>query len=36
MGKVIFWIVVVFLILFVLRLYNAAKAQKRAAKQKGA
>ena len=36
MGKIIFWIVVVFLILFVLRLYNAAKAQKRAAKRKSA
>ena len=34
MGKIIFWIVVVFLILFVLRLYNAAKAQKRTAKRK--
>jgi len=36
MGKIIFWIVVVFLALFVLRLYNAAKAQKRTAKRKDA
>jgi len=29
MGKAIFWIVVVFLILFGLRLYNASKARTR-------
>jgi len=29
MGKVVFWIVVVFLILFAVRLYNAAKARSR-------
>lgn len=29
MGKVIFWIVVVFVVLFALRLYNAAQAKKR-------
>jgi hypothetical protein len=29
MGKVVFWIVVVFLILFALRLYNVAKARSR-------
>ena len=29
MGKIIFWIVVVFLILFALRLYNVAKARSR-------
>ena len=31
MGKVIFWIVVVFAVLFVLRLVNVAKAKKRRA-----
>jgi uncharacterized protein len=30
MGKVIFWIVLVFGVLFGLRLYNAAKARRRA------
>ena len=30
MGKVIFWIVVVFGVLFVLRLWNSAKAKRRA------
>ena len=30
MGKVIFWIVLVFAVLFGLRLYNAAKARRRA------
>ncbi len=29
MGKLIFWLVVVFAVLFVLRLVNAAKAQRR-------
>ncbi len=29
MGKVIFWIVVVFVVLFALRLYSAAKAKAR-------
>ena len=33
MGKIVFWIVVIFLMLFVVRLYNAAKARKRAAKR---
>jgi len=32
-AKLIFWIVVVFVGLFALRLYNAAKARKRAARQ---
>ena len=36
MGKVIFWIVVVFAVLFALRLYNAAQAKKRARRQCGA
>ena len=30
MGKIIFWIVVVFAVLFALRLWNAAKARRRA------
>jgi hypothetical protein len=30
MGKVLFWIVVIFAVLFVLRLYNAHKAKQRA------
>jgi len=30
MSKVLFWIVVVFAVLFVLRLYNASKAKRRA------
>ena len=30
MGKVIFWIVLIFGVLFGLRLYNAAKARRRA------
>ena len=30
MGKVIFWIVLIFAVLFGLRLYNAAKARRRA------
>ena len=30
MGKVIFWIVLIFGVLFALRLYNAAKARRRA------
>jgi uncharacterized protein len=30
MGKVIFWIVLVFVVLFGLRLYNVAKARRRA------
>jgi uncharacterized protein len=30
MGKVLFWVVVVFAVLFALRLYNAAKAKRRA------
>jgi len=30
MGKIIFWIVVVFVVLFALRLWNAAKAKRRA------
>jgi len=29
MGKLIFWVVVVFAVLFALRLYNAAQAKKR-------
>jgi hypothetical protein len=29
MGKVLFWIVVVFAVLFALRLYNAGKAKRR-------
>jgi hypothetical protein len=29
MGKLIFWIVVVFAVLFALRLYNAAQAKRR-------
>jgi hypothetical protein len=29
MGKIIFWLVLVFAVLFVLRLVNTAKAQKR-------
>ncbi len=29
MGKIIFWIVVVFLVLFALRMYNVAKARPR-------
>ena len=31
MGKVIFWIVVIFLVLFALRMYNVAKSRKRPA-----
>ena len=34
MGKIIFWIVVVFAILFGLRLWNAAQARSRAAKKR--
>ena len=30
MGKIVFWILVVFAVLFVLRLLNAAKAKRRA------
>ena len=30
MGKVVFWIVVVFAVLFLLRLYNAAQLSKKA------
>jgi hypothetical protein len=36
MSKVIFWIVVVFVILFALRMWNAAKARGRAAPGKAA
>ena len=37
MGKIVFWIVVVFVLLFALRLWNAAKARRRAdAAQKAA
>jgi len=34
MGKIIFWIVVVFLVLFALRMYNVAKANRRRAGRK--
>ena len=34
MGKVIFWFVVVFAVLFALRLWNAAKAKRRAESQR--
>ena len=33
MAKIVVWIVVVFLVLFALRLYNAAKARARARRQ---
>lgn len=33
MGKIIFWLVVVFVALFALRIYNAAKARKGAARR---
>jgi hypothetical protein len=40
MGKIIFWIVVIFAVLFAIRLWNAAKAKRRAdetrEKEKGA
>lgn len=36
MGKIVFWIVVVFLVLFVLRLWNAGKARARAKRQQKA
>ena len=35
MGKIIFWIVVVFAILFALRMYNVAKARRRGPKSGG-
>ena len=34
MGKIIFWIVVIFLVLFALRMYNVAKASRRRAGRK--
>jgi uncharacterized protein len=34
-GKVLFWIVVIFAVLFVLRLYNAHKAKQRAERDAG-
>ena len=34
MGKIILWIVVVFLILFALRMWNAAKARSRRARDR--
>lgn len=36
MGKVVFWIVVVFVAMFVLRLVNAGKAKRRADEKKAA
>ena len=36
MGKIIFWLVVIFAVLFALRLVNAAKARKRATRRRGA
>jgi uncharacterized protein len=36
MGKIVFWIIVVFLVLFVLRLWNAGKARARAKRQPSA
>ena len=36
MGKVLFWIVVIFAVLFVLWLYNAHKAKQRAGAARGA
>jgi hypothetical protein len=35
MGKLIFWIVVIFAVLFALRMWNVAKARARAAKKSG-
>lgn len=34
MGKIIVWIIVIFVILFALRMWNAAKARNRAAPRK--
>jgi hypothetical protein len=36
MSKIIFWVVVVFAVLFALRLYNAAKARRRDAERRNA
>lgn len=36
MGKVVFWILVVFAVLFLLRLYNAAQLKKKADARKDA
>ena len=33
MVKIVFWLVVVFLVLFAVRVYNAAKAHKRSARR---
>ncbi|MBK9114298.1 MAG: hypothetical protein IPM22_01310 [Betaproteobacteria bacterium] len=35
MGKIVFWIVVVFVVLFALRLWNSAKARRREAGEAG-
>ena len=35
MGKVVFWIVIVFAVLFLLRLYNVAQQKKRDRRQRG-
>ena len=34
MGKIIFWIIVVFAVLFALRMWNVAQARSRAAKKR--
>ena len=36
MGKIIFWIVLVFVVMFALRLYNTAKLRQRAQQQQQA
>ena len=35
MGKVVFWIVIVFAVLFLLRLYNVAQQKKRDRRERG-